>query len=246
MTLTNTKLGLYQRWLQKKYSAIEKIYYEHIDELVRYISDLDIDVKFDASDFELTEYSFIEAWQNGLLTSRRVYEIMEMMDIEQAAKAKITKRLQNHMFAHETLGNYIKPTLTQLDTQCMDLMVEYLTMLRRTFKKMAEIDDEQIKVTWVQQFFKASKADEIVTEEMTLNQTIHHIATFIDRSAGQRFHLKDQIIVFDEEVGHEDRAVHWLFAPRQYIELLRVLFRVKDELGDDEIEFLKNLIKEVE
>lgn len=246
MLLTNNKIGLYQRWLRKKYLEIERAYYDQIDELTRYIRDLELPDSIDPIDFTLTEYSFIEQWQDGLISSAEVFRIMEVMDIENAAKAKITKRLTNYMVKYEVLEPHIKPTIAELNKDCMDLMVEYLTMLRRAFKKMKELDETQIKVTWVQQFFKEDKSDEIVHEEMTLNQTIHHIDAFINKSAGQRFRLKDQIIVFDEEIGTSDRAVHWLFAPRQYIELIRVLFNVKEELGNDEIEFLKNLIKEIE
>lgn len=246
MVLTNSKLGLYQRWLKKKFQEIENVYYAQVDELTRFIHDLELPEDIQPMDFTLSQYQFVQDWEDGLIPSAEVYRIMCVMDIENAAKNKIIKRLANYATNNEVLAKYFKPTIEELNKDCMDMMVEYLTMMKRAFKKMAEIDDSQIRVTWVQQFFKKDQPDELVHEEMTLNQTIHHIASFIDKTAGQRFHLKDQIIVFDEEIGHEDRAVHWLFAPRQYIELIRVLFRVKESLGDDEIEFLKNLIKEVE
>jgi hypothetical protein len=246
MVLTNQKLGLYQKWLKRKFEVIETIYYNNIDELSRFIKDLEIADDLVPMDFTLTEYSFVEQWQNGIISSAEVYRVMSIMDIETAAKAKITKRLTNYMIDNEILAKHIKPTIEELNKTCMDLMVEYLNIMKRAFKKMAELDEKQIQVTWVQQFFKAGEADQIIHEEMTLNQTVRHIASFIDKSAGQRFRLKDQIIVFDEEMGFDDRAVHWIFAPRQYIELLRVLFNVKDELGNDEIEFLKTLIKDVE
>lgn len=245
MVLTHSKLGLYQNWLRKKYQKIETLYYDSIDELTRYIKDLDLP-GIEPEDFSLTEYSFVKQWEDGMISSAKAYEIMQVMDTEQAARAKIIKRLQNYMIKYDVLTQYIKPTIAELDKDCVNEMIEYLDMMRTLFKKMAQVDDTQMMVTWVQQIFKAEKADELITEEMTLNQTIHHIDAFIDKTAGQRFHLKDQIIVFDEEIGVYDRVVHWIFAPRQYIELMRVLFNVKESLGNDEIEFLKGLIKDVE
>jgi hypothetical protein len=245
MVLTPSKLGLYQRFLKRKFDSIEAQYYAIVDELTQVLGDLD-EPGIVPQDFTLSEYTFIHQWEDGLISSAKVYEIMDKMNIEHAAKAKITKRLQNYMFKYEVLTPYIKPVIAKLDGECMDEMIVYLTIMRRFFKKMADIDEKQIKMSWVQQFFKKDKGPEIVSEEMTLNQTIHHIDAFIHESSGQRFHLRDQVIVFDEEVGVDDRAIHWIFGPRTYIELLRVLFNVKDDLGSEEIEFLKNVIKEVE
>lgn len=245
MVLTASKLGLYQRWLKNKFQSIEALYYSHVDELTQTIGDLD-EPGVKPEDFTLTEYSFIQQWEDGMISSAKVYKILDMANLENAAKAKITKRLTNYMFKYDVLTVHIKPVVSALDGECVELMVEYLTMMKRFFKKMAEIDETQVEISWVQQFFRKDKGVETVTEEMTLNQTIKHIDTFINLPAGQRFYLSDQIIVFDEEIGQEDRAIHWIFAPRTYIELLRVLFNVKEALGKDEVEFLRNLIKEVE
>lgn len=253
MILYNQRLSIYQRWLKEKFQQIESLYYDEIDELTQYISDLDLPgVPKDKNgslleDFTLQEYSFVKDWEDGMISSRRAYEIMsKITDLRQAAQAKITKRLSHYMHNYDVLREYIKPTISELNGECVKQMMEYLEMLRRVFKKMAEIDDNQIQVTWVQQFFKKDKPDELIYQEMSLNQSIHHISAFIHKTSGQRFFLKDQIVVFDEEIGFDDRAIHWLFAPRQYIELIRVLFNVKEKLGDEEIEFLKNIIKEVE
>lgn len=245
MVLTSNKLPHYQRWLKKKFEAIEALYYSRVDELTQTIGDLDLP-GVQQEDFTITQFSFIDQWENGLISSERVYEIMEMMNIEQAAKSKITKRLQNYMFKYGVLSEHIKPVVAELNDECVELMMQYLDMMKRFFQKMSEVDDEQLPISWVQQFFKKDKGVEIVTEEMSLNQTIRHIGAFLHETSSQRFHLTDQVIVFDEEVGHEDRTIHWIFAPRTYIELLRVLFNVKEVLGKEEIEFLKNLIKEIE
>lgn len=245
MHLQTSKLGLYQKWLKKKFQAIEALYYLHVDELTQTLGDADLPgVK--PEDFTLTEYTFITQWEDGLISSAKVYEIMCMMNDEAAAKAKITKKLQNYMFKYEEVSNHVKPVIAALDAECVELMMEYLNMMRRFFKKMTEVDDQQMMVSWVQQFFKQKTGPEIVTEEMTLNQTIKHIEAFIDESAEQRFYLEDQVIVFHEDVGVDDQAIHWIFAPRKYIELLRVLFNIKEKLGKDEIEFLKGVMKEVE
>jgi len=119
-------------------------------------------------------------------------------------------------------------------------------MMKRFFRNMAEIDQRQMKLSWVQQFMKVDQGTEVVSEEMTLNQTIHHIDAFISGSDHQSFHLRDQVIVFSEEVGVDDRAIHWIFGPRTYIELIRKIFNIKEDLGKLEIEFLKGVIKDVE
>lgn len=245
MVLVSNRIGLYQRWLKNRFHSIETLYYNSVDDLTQKLGDLD-EPGIQPEDFTLTEYTFIQQWEDGLISSAQVYEIMTMMNIEHAARAKITKRLQNYMFKYEILTPHIKPVIAELDGECMTLMIEYLVMMRRFFKQMTKIDDTQMQISWVQQFFKKDNGTEVVTEEMSLNQTIHHIDAFIDKSASQRFHLLDQVIVFDEEVGVDDRAIHWIFGPRTYIELLRVLFNVKEDLGKLEIEFLKDVLKEIE
>lgn len=245
MLVTNNTTRLYQRWLRDKFAEIEDIYYSEIDDLNQKIGDIE-DVKADPEDFTLTKYSFIQEWENGVISSAEVYRIMNIMNIEQAAKAKITKRLLNHMIKYDELANVIKPVLTELNGECVKRMVRYLEMMRVFFKKMTEIDNTQMKLSWVQQIFEKDKGVDVISGEMTLNQTIHHIEAFINKSAMQRFYLKDQIVVFDEEIGTEDRAIHWIFAPRSYIELLKVLFNIKEKLGDEEMDFLKSMVKEIE
>ena len=240
MVTIASKAGLYQRWLRKKFAEIEEEYYSHIDDLEQDLGR--IDSKYEDITFTLEEFSFVSQWENGLCSTARVVDIFERMSLRDAARSKITKRLANCMHNHEVLAEIIKPVINSLNSVCVDMMVEYLAMLKKFFNYLHTIDKTQLRLTWVQQSFKKDGGMQVIYDEMTLNQTIKHISSFIDGSAGQRFHLNDQIVVFDEEIGVDDRIVHWLFAPRSYIELIRVLFNVKETLGDEEIVFLKRLI----
>jgi len=243
MVTIASKAKLYQRWLAKKFSEIEEEFYIHVDDLEHNLGQMD-DPRVDDAQFTLESFSFIDQWETGLIPTAQVVNIFEKMDLRGAARNKVTKRLTNYMHKHDFLSELIKPIVANLSGDCVEMMIEYLAMLKKFFNYLHAVDSCQMKLTWVQQIYNKDGAIKVNYEEMTLNQTVRYVETFIDKAADQRFHLSDQVIVFDEEVGVDDRAVHWIFAPRSYIELLRLLFNVKETLGEDEIVFLKYLIKE--
>lgn len=242
MVLQNNKIGLFQRHLMKKFADIETAYYLQIDELTQKLGDMDLATDIKIPDFTMQEFSFITQWEQGLMSSGEVCDIFEVMDIHQASKSKLTKRLINFMMDNDSLADYIKPVIAGIENDCMENMEKYLVMMQRYFVRMDTVDQSQIEISWVEQIFDDGEVL-MKHHDMPLNQAIKHIETFILKDLNQKFYIQDQIIVFDEDLGHDDRIIHWIFAPRTYIELMKVIFEIRETLTDeDSVVYLKKLM----
>lgn len=252
MATTSNRLHLYQRWLRQKFQEVEDAYYTETDELTQKLGDLELPNlspdKIPA--FAITPFSFIEQWEAGQLTSGRVATILELMGrsesgYRKAARAKLIKPLEKFMFTNEPVADFVKHTLTEVSTKVVPVMEKYLEMLSRAFKSMAEIDRQQIPVTWVEQEFHKGEVT-IKSEEMPLNQAIKQLESYVSIVATEVYYIGDQVAVFDIIESMDERVIHWIFAPRTYIELIKAEFEIRDTLeGKAEMEYLKNVIKEV-
>lgn len=242
MVLTNNRISLYQKWLSKTFQEIELNYYREIDELTQKLNDIDLPRNTTIPDFTLREFNFITQWEQGLLSSGDVCDVFDKIDVHQAARGRLTKRLLNFMMNNETLADYVKPVITAVENSCLETMEKYITMMHRYFTKMDEIDQDQIQITWVEQIFQHSDM-RLRHIDMPLNQAIKHIEAFILKDLNQKFYIQDQIVVFDEDLGQEDRVIHWIFGPRTYVELIKALFEIRETLTDaDTSIYLKKLM----
>lgn len=242
MLIRNHKVGLYQTWLKKSFSSIEAAYYGHVDELIQKLGDMEIP-ELVVPDFTLSDYSFVVQWEIGNESSADVCDAFSKMDFNSAAKAKLTKRLINFMMDNDIIADYVKPVVASIDRDCTHLMVKHLGMMQNFFNKMSEIDKQQIPICWIEQKFEAGGMTS-VHNEMPLNQAIKQIDTYIIKQAQQKLFMGDQIIILDENLGDSNRTLHWLFAPRSYTELLKVLFQIKEKCeGKAEEVYLKKLFE---
>lgn len=235
-------LKLFQTNLGKKFTEIESYYYPEIDELVKKMDDLDLHGITAMPSFDLTQFSFIKEWLNGTKSSEEIVKVFDQMDLEAAAKAKLTKRLVNYMMNNEVACDYFKPVIARIDDLCVARMVRYLEVMHKFFIKLAESDKNQVPITWLEQYMSPGDTTS-ATWELTLNQVIRQIDGSIIGNVKDKFFFDKNVLVLDE-VNDDDRTIHWLFAPESYISLLKTLYQVKEELsGASEKEYLQNVLK---
>ncbi len=245
-TLIGTSIrrpDIYQTWLKKKYTEFDDAYWLELDELRFKIRDLG----YDMPELRLREFAFIRDWQNGKVSSSQVHEIFKGMDLESVANTRITRRLSNFMLQCDDVADYVKHVIAGLKVEngAVQLYVKYLTMLRKFFEVLARIDAEQVPVTWLEQELPDTATGSMRTriQDMPLNQFIHFMDTFIIGSIQGTYSIGDNIIVFDES-HDKGRMIHWVFAPKSYIDILKTLYKIKEVMPlEDEKAYLIKLIE---
>lgn len=226
----NTRLSVYQKFIRAQYSKFEDSYYELITELVEKIKDLD---GYDIPSFDMAEFEFILDWENGMQSSSEVYEILKTFDISEVAKARVVRRLENYMMANDELAEIVKHTIAQLKENSLPLYTRYLEMVRGFFLRASESENKQTKLTWLQTNIDEGNDGKTVKEieEITLNQVIRQLDTFVIPQQASSNHLGDNVIVFDEDTdGYGLKRVHWIFGPKAAINLIRGLYDIKTSL----------------
>lgn len=231
-TLIGTSIkrpDIYQSWLKKKYTEFEDAYWLELDELRLKVRDLG----YDMPELRLHEFAFIRDWQNGKVSSTQVHEIFQSMDLERVANVRITRRLSSFMLQCDDVADYVKHVIAGLKAEkgAVELYVKYLNMLRKYFEVLARIDAEQVPITWLEQELPETATGQMRTriQDMPLNQFIHFMDAFIIGSIQGTYSVGDNIVVFDE--SHDNgRMIHWVFAPKTYIDILKTLYKVKEAL----------------
>ncbi len=222
----------WQLFLKKKYEEIERAYYPMIDDLTHKLHDFDsIDKKL-IPDFTLEQFSFIKDWQDGHVDSQYVLAILKTMEIDKVADTRITRRLTNYMFHKEksAVADYIRPVRLHMSKVVVPLYKTYLEMLIKYFDKLVEIDKNQEKITWLEQIFSNDAPDRTSIRDYTLNQVIRQLDTQVMGYNEHKYRVCDNLVVFDEELGNGGRAIHWIFAPKVYTELIANDFKVTKKM----------------
>lgn len=252
MILTSTKFKHYQKWLTAAHSDIERIYYDHVDELTQKLGDLDLPglppERIPA--FALKPYIFISQWEDGEISSTQVYDVFVKMNnkgdgLRTAARAKVIKPLVKFMMEHESLATFVKYTISILEVEVVPKMIKYLEMLMKFYEHTSKTDSFQIPITWVQQTFEKGEIT-IRSDDLSLNQALKQLQSYVMYKTDQTFYHKDGVVVFDQIDSIDERYIHWLFAPRTYIELLRSIFDINTSIeGKKEEDYLRELLKDL-
>lgn len=236
-----------QRWqyhLGRKYKAIEQAYYPIVDELEQKLSDLKIT---DLPDFDLHEFSFIKQWQNGDCNAKDVLDVLKSMKpFDQVAEARLTRKLTNYMEFKkmDILCDYMIPARALIATNAVPLYSKFLGMLETFFTKLTEMEREQMKVTWISQAHKGDEYETIV-QDITLNQTVCQLHYFIPGFNNSKYFMGDNILCLDEDQAQNAHVVHWIFAPKEYIDFLKKEFNIKDAMDIlKESAYVSTMIKE--
>ncbi len=244
MLVKTPKLLFAQRWLKENYSEVETLFYEHVDELEQKIADLDLGVEPPGLTFR--EYSFILDWETGHLSSAEVAEIFQHMakdHYRSAARARAIKPLQNFMFKHPEVADYVKHTISVLEADVVPKLVKCLMMMGNAFRLMADIDSRQFCVTWVEQTFEKGQPY-LTHEDLPLNQAIRQLDSYVMSVVSQTYVDTDnQVAVFDVIHSIDDRTIHWIFAPPNYIKLIADLFEIKAKMLDTERKHMNKILE---
>lgn len=240
-----TKIQKYQHFTRRKFQQVENEYYPLIDELTEKMADLREVQKI--PDFTLYTFSFLKDWQHGVVDTGFVLAILRSMDLKDVAEKQLTRRLTNFILSNEgrcpVSCEYVKDVRDQLIQKAVPLYETYLSMLVKFFQKMHEIDQSQIRLTWLEQTFRHNGEVSTEIRDVTLNQAFRELQSNVICHNTHKYIVGNNLIVFDEDLADEDLACHWIFAPKTYIEQLKTLFQVEEKMDlKTEKDYIKKLI----
>lgn len=242
-----TKIEKYQHFTRRKLQEVENLYYPLVDELKKKLIDIgEVPEKF-IPDFNLYTFSFIKEWQTGLVNTEFVLALLKSMNFSNVAEKQLTRRLTN--FIHDKEQNslktcdYVREVRNQLIEKAVPVYVKYLEMLTKYFQKMYEIDQLQVKVTWLEQVWRSNGEVRASVRDMPLNQVYRDLMSNVAPHNSHKYFVGKHVVVFDEELGENDSAIHWLFAPQSYIEQLKKSFQIVEEMSiHEEKAYIKKII----
>ncbi len=237
-------LERYQGFLKRKFNEVEDVYYSEVDELTQKLGDLDS--KFEDVDFNLKNFSFIKEWEEGLVDSKYVYNIVRSWDAEEIAHTSMTRRMNNFMFKYEDTADYVKYTLAQVKEKALPLYIKYIEMLKKFFEKAADCDSKQEKITWITITAFKDNTTTNYAYDFTLNQTIRQLERHVIDYADQLFYMGNNAVCFNESPDTSGIIrSHWLFAPQNYINFLKSTYKIREALDlKDDAAYVKNMIAE--
>lgn len=242
------KMTVSERWqyyLRRRFQELENIYYPIIDNLTAKLADME---EVNASlipDLDIPQFSFIKEWQNGDVTSQHVLTILKTMNFEKVAETQLTRRLTNYVHSKEKtlIGDYVLPCCAMISKRAVPLYVTYLNLLCKYFEKLVEIDNSQEKITWIEQVHQPNLLVERKIEDLTFNQVLRQLDYQVIPYNSTRYYIGDNILCLDEELSRGAHAIHWILAPKVYIDHLKTTFNIKDVMDiKQEAEYIKNII----
>jgi hypothetical protein len=222
---------------------IDKDYGDIIDDLMEKLYDLENNPR-EWPDFELVEFEFLLDWEQGLQPSEYVHRIISKWNIEEVAKTKLTRSLTNYMFKFETTAELIKPAIEEVRLKVLPRYVQYLKALQLFFRKAAECDRMQLPMTWLQ----VTSKDGDVTKDLqnlTLNQVIRQIDTFLVDNIDSCYAIEDNAACFETVSEEGGRRWHWILGPKSYLSMIKALFDVREVINlKSDIDYLKKTLAE--
>ncbi len=238
-------LDKYQSTLRKKYLRIDGLYYDIIDHLKEQIKDFEFGDEFKRNpNFNLTDYTFLDDWESGLISSDEVFNIISKWDIVDVANLSTTRRLRNYKVLAAETRFVVDESLEKIRQVIIPEYIAYLNLMKRFFQKAVECDQQQVKVTWME--VTVTKEDSISksTTELTLNQTVRQVDAYVKRHIQNAYYLgKNAIMIHEHKDDKGTARSHWLFAPESYINLMKKKYNIDDELDDsDDKNYLKDLL----
>jgi hypothetical protein len=240
-----TKLQKWQHFLRRKFQETENAYYPVMDELTRKLESLQIHPKQNTPDFNIHQFSFIKEWENGEKSTREVYAILKTLEMEKVAVTCLTRRLDNYMENHRSqiVADYILPCKGLILDRAVPLYSKYLDMLLRYFEKMCEVDNQQERVTWIEQIYNSDTTMSRTIQDMSVNQAVRQLDFQVMPFSNHKYSVGSNLICLDEDMAKGAHAVHWIFAPKSYIDEMKKQFKIKDVMDmKQEAKYIQALI----
>lgn len=230
---STNSLRLYRDLMAKKFKESEGLYYGYVDDLTEKLGDLDFHGDTPVPGFEIRQFDFIKDWEYGEISSADVHFFLKKMNPSDVAEKHLTRKLTNYMFQNEEAANYIKCVLPEIKSKVLPVYTRYLHMLTSYFNKLAIEDAKQEPVTWLEVAIQVDGSFKTSIKDMPINQAINILDTYFIHDVTENGHyLGNNTLVIPEEApdGTGVRATQWLFAPAEYISLLKGLYDVDKEL----------------
>lgn len=240
-----TKLEKWQHFLRRRFQELENSYYPVVDNLVQKLADLEEVNRKTLPDLDIHQFSFLKEWQDGQISSKNVLTIIKTMDFDKVAKTQLTRRLDHFIENKQNtrMSDYVIPCRDLILRHSVPIYVRYLNMLRQYFEKLVDVDATQEKVTWIEQIHKPDTSIELKIEDLTLNQVVRRLDTIVIPFNNSKYVVGDNTLCLDEDMAKGARAVHWIFAPKCYIDLLKKNFKVNESMDIvQETEYIKKII----
>lgn len=233
-----------QEHMANRYEDIMDQYYAIVDELVQKLDDLGIKGKI--PDFDVYEFEFLTQWEKGLVSSSQVVTVLANINTEAAARTRLTRKLLRFMDTQDQLiCDYVKHSLKEINEKLVPDYAIYLNLLKTWFKKLAGSDSAQMKVTWLQQKIDTDDSVSKMIEDMTFNQAVRQISTFVANPLDTGYFIGPNIVAFENEFKEGDKEVHWIFGPESYIDIIKLIYNVKKGMSlMEEKEHILSLIKD--
>ncbi len=240
-----TKIQKYQHFLRRRFQEVENLYYPIVDDLTQKVADLTGNIKHPMPDLTLNQFTFIKDWQYGDLSSSEVAQILKTFKIDDVAKAQLTRRLNNYLLIekNELVRSYVAPCINLITTNVAEKYESYLRLLINYFDKLVEIDKNQEQITWIEQFYDLDSSVRNRINDMPFNQAIFQLENQVIPYNGTKYYIGDNIVCLNEEAGQGAYAMHYIFAPKCYIDELKDRFKIAERMEfSKESTYLKRLI----
>lgn len=241
-------MNMQERWqyfMRKKYAELEKAYYPIVDDLEQKLSDMEHVDKKQIPDFNIEEFNFIKEWQQGLIDSKSVWDILKTWDLNAVAKTKLTRRLTNYMFHKEDsiVADYVREVRVQLLERAVPVYLTYLQMVLKYFEKLTIEEETEPKITWLEQVFQPDGSQHDGIQDYTFNQVLFQLNTGVMDECESKSYAGDNLIVFDEALSDGLVSMHWLFGPKAYIDEIKLKFNIMKVMDIDvEKAYIKRVV----
>lgn len=235
----------YQTFVRRKFQETENSFYPVIEELINKLEDLGEIHPGDVPDFTIHNFTFIREWQLGDVNTKQVLDILKGMNLADVAEKTLCRRLHHFGEGKEKLYSYtyIKSVHDLIKDKSVPLFKRYLELLVMYFTKMYEIDQKQIKLTWIKQSWLDDGEMSRQISEITLNQMFREVDSNILPNNNHRYQVSDNIVVFDESLSNQSMVCHWILGPKNYIDMFTKEFKITEKIDlETEKDYIKNLI----
>jgi hypothetical protein len=239
LELAKAKLIRHRKEIEFDYYVIADTLEQDLSKFHPYLEDVD---------FTITEFSVIAAWNRGIISSAEAHNQFKKFDIADAAKNKITSKLQKLL--EDVKDEEIKILLSNANNRMLNEVVptyvKYLNSFKILVGYLRRIDDAQVKL------IHGRTVDGRIHQvrEVTLNQAIRFIAMNKLYKRDDRYLMCGHVVTFENKAMVDSIVrptdVDWFLAPNEYNKVLCHLFEVTSKtVLSDQIDFYNKLEKTI-
>jgi len=231
---------LYKNFLRRRRELAEKSFYKAVDSLQQFLGEAGLkNVPY----WCLTEFSIFKDWKKGKVESYDVWDKMDNLNLEVAARNKIMGRVKKYLDTYylekgerdPVIESRINFALKELENKCLPDYIKYLTIAHKYFEKLVEIDYVQVPILHA----KNNKNGDLTHREITLNQAINYIKyNKLKENSDSSYITNKYVLTFEKHVDVNKsreqtrvKTLEWFLAPNGYIEKLINIFNIRHNIN---------------